>query len=208
MFTLRLLFDVDFQRLAVYWTLYISPRRISIVPEIMISPTDNGFSDADIQGLKLAFSQSCSTANLATTSSAWSGIVSESANYRTGLQSHKNTGCLDRRNPTGSMWTVPAVDVKGKGVARSLDWHLATMASNDWEREGSYIICSPGTTLTTLFLPLPHSVFRILTVTEITFKLLESLPRSVLASLQRRMTPLLQLDIVAVSLTCICDKQP
>lgn len=41
-----------------------------------------------------------------------------------------------------------------------------------------------------------------------TYKLLESLPRSVLASLQRRMTPLLQLDIVGVSLACICDKQP
>lgn len=165
MFTPRLLklFDVDSQqRLAVYWTLYISPRRISIAPEIMISPTDNGFSDADIQGLKLAFSQSCRTANLATTSPAWSGIDSESANYRTGLQSRKGASCLERRIPTGSIWSASAVDVKGKGVARSLDWHLATMASNDLEREGSYIICLPGTILITLLLPPPHSVFRIL----------------------------------------------
>lgn len=41
-----------------------------------------------------------------------------------------------------------------------------------------------------------------------TYKLLESLPRSILASLQRRMTPLLQFDIVGVSLTCIYDQQP
>ncbi|OAX44591.1 WD40 repeat-like protein [Rhizopogon vinicolor AM-OR11-026] len=131
----------------------------------MISPNDDGFSDADIQGLKLAFSQNCSTASRATTRSG-PNIVSEPANQRTGVQSHRNTGSLERRIPSGSTWTTSPVDVKGKGVARSLDWHLATMASNDRERE------------------------------EMTYKLLESLPRSVLASLQRRMTPLLQFDIV------------
>ncbi|KAG2363449.1 WD40-repeat-containing domain protein [Suillus spraguei] len=111
----------------------------------MISLTDDGFSDADIKGLKLAFSQSYSTTNAATTRSGL-GIIQ--ANHRTGWQSNKDA------------------DVKGKGIARSLDWHLATMASNDMERE------------------------------EMTYKLLECLPRSVLASLQRRMTPLLQFDIV------------
>ncbi|KAG2138295.1 WD40-repeat-containing domain protein [Suillus clintonianus] len=131
----------------------------------MISLTDNGFSDADIRGLKLAFSQSCSTANEATTSSGF-GTALAPANYRTGLQFNRSSGTPEQRIPPGGIWTGSPVDVKGKGVARSLDWHLATMASNDRERE------------------------------EMTYKLLESLPRSVLASLQRRMTPLLQFDVV------------
>ena len=108
-----------------------------------MSPLKDGLLDADLQGLKLAFSQSCSTStvNRATTSSEWPGMVSEQANYyRTGLQSHRSAGI-----PTGATWT--ASDVKGKGVAKSLDWHLATMASSDREREGSYIICSLGTRL-------------------------------------------------------------
>lgn len=132
----------------------------------MISPTDDGFSDADIRGLKLAFSQSYSTANEATTSSG-SGIALAPANYRTGLRLNDDAGIPEQRiSPYGSIWTGSPVDIKGKGIARSLDWHLATMASNDRERE------------------------------EMTYKLLECLPRSVLASLQRRMTPLLQFDVV------------
>ncbi|KAG1858026.1 WD40 repeat-like protein, partial [Suillus subalutaceus] len=76
-------------------------------------------------------------------------------------------GSPEQRIPLcSSIWTGSPVDIKGKGIARSLDWHLATMASNDRERE------------------------------EMTYKLLECLPRSVLASLQRRMTPLLQFDII------------
>lgn len=115
----------------------------------MISPID-GSSDADIQGLKLAFSQSCSTINSATTSS-----VSEPANYRIGLQSHRNARSTERQIPTGGVWTAP--DVKGKGKAHSLDWHLATMASSDRDREGPYLICSPGNILTTsLLAPPPH----------------------------------------------------
>jgi F-box and WD-40 domain protein 1/11 len=175
----------------------------------MISPTDAGFSDADIKGLKLAFSQSCSTANEATTSSGL-GITLAPVNYRTGLQFSEDASISEQRiSPCGNIWTESSADVKGKGIARSLDWHLATMASNDREREGSYLICcirhyidhfvsrfshpSPLTRNTMLLIAC--------TFTEMTYKLLERLPRSVLASLQRRMTPLLQFDVVGVSLT-------
>jgi F-box and WD-40 domain protein 1/11 len=106
----------------------------------MISLTDDGFSDADIKGLKLAFSQRCNTANEATTSSGL-GTALAPANYKTGPQFNKDTGTPEQRIlPTG-IWTGSPVDVKGKGIARSLDWHLATMASNDREREGLYLIC-------------------------------------------------------------------
>ncbi|KAG1724749.1 WD40-repeat-containing domain protein [Suillus paluster] len=155
----------------------------------MISRTDDGFSDADIQGLKFAFSQSCSTTNGATTSSGLE-IAMAPANYQTGWQSHKSAGNLEQQISLGGIWTGSPVDVKGKGVARSLDWHLATMASNDREREGPYLICSAVTILSNSFpAPLP-------THPNYGAALLESLPRSVLARLQRRMAPLLQFDVV------------
>ncbi|KAG1748786.1 hypothetical protein EDD22DRAFT_958114 [Suillus occidentalis] len=131
----------------------------------MISPTDNGFSDADIKGLKLTLSQRSNTANEATTSSGF-GTALASANQKTGLRFNKDADTPEQRILPAGIRTGSPVDVKGKGIARSLDWHLATMASNNRECE------------------------------EMIYKLLECLPRSVLASLQRRMTPLLQFDVV------------
>jgi hypothetical protein len=106
----------------------------------MISPTDNGFSDADIKGLKLTLSQRSNTANEATTSSGF-GTALVSADHNTGLRFNKDADIPEQRILPAGIWTGSPVDVKGKGIARSLDWHLATMASNNREREGSYLIC-------------------------------------------------------------------
>ncbi|KAH0830744.1 WD40-repeat-containing domain protein [Lanmaoa asiatica] len=67
---------------------------------------------------------------------------------------------------------------KGKGIQRSLDWHTTVGDASESECEGkSSVIAS----------------------IELAYQLLASLPRSRLATVQRRIVPLLQFDLVGVS---------
>lgn len=81
---------------------------------------------------------------------------------------------------------MPAPNNKGKGVRYSLDWDC------DLQREGKSASS------------LPQSDIQVAPVfvhcVELAYQLLASLPRARLATVQRRILPLLQFDLVGVSL--------
>lgn len=171
----------------------------------MTSLPDDGSSDANIRQIGPK-SSSCdqllvdtssfpltrgpeSAIAAAVISTALTGVTPLSNSYYECIPQFTSPGAHETTRLTGQR-----TNNKGKGVECSLDWHMVTHDASESEREGKSL------------LPAVHDtqVVMILLYTELAYQLLASLPRSRLATVQRRIVPFLQFDLVGVSFASPC----